>query len=327
MNPYYKEFGPWLTERIGCKVQKISVNAGFTCPNRDGRVGWGGCTYCNNQTFNPVYCRTEKTIVQQIEEGKTFFARKYPSMKYLAYFQAYTNTYGKTDELMTMYESALSVDDVVGVVIGTRPDCVSEELLDALAALGKKCFVLVEYGIESPDDEVLRMINRGHDYQCVERTVRLTHERGLPVGGHVILGLPMKVSEVGHFMRYRQRLVDEAAVISCLPLDTLKIHQLQLIKGTRMAVEYEEHPERFHLFGVDEYIDLVIDYISCLRSDLVLERFVSQSPPELLAVSGWGLKNHEFTAKLHHKLAENRREIVEQTGAKEHTDIMKTKAL
>ncbi|MBQ5373155.1 MAG: TIGR01212 family radical SAM protein, partial [Bacteroidaceae bacterium] len=158
----YVEFGPWLQSELGCKVQKISVNAGMTCPNRDGTLGTGGCTFCNNQTFNPAYCRTEKSVTQQLEEGKQFFARKYPAMKYLAYFQAYTNTYAELDRLVSLYEEALRVPDVVGLVIGTRPDCMPDNLLDYLEELNRRTFLIVEYGVESTNDETLLRINRGH---------------------------------------------------------------------------------------------------------------------------------------------------------------------
>ena len=293
----YREFGSWLTEQLGMKVQKISVNAGFTCPNRDGRVGTGGCSYCNNQTFNPAYCATEKSVRQQLEEGKAFFGRKYPEMKYLAYFQAYTNTYADFDALRQKYEEALSVENVMGLVIGTRPDCVSPTLLDYLAELHRRTFVLLEYGIESTDDAILKRINRGHDFAQTEWAVRETAKRGIPVGGHIILGLPGTYEQPDYLQLEAQRL-------SALPLTTLKVHQLQLIRGTRMAEEYAERPEDFHLFTAAEYIDYVIDFIRMLRKDIVLERFVSQSPASLLAVPGWGLKNHEFTAMLRKRMEE-----------------------
>jgi radical SAM protein (TIGR01212 family) len=291
----YNEFGPWLKNLLGMKVQKISINAGFTCPNRDGSVGVGGCTYCNNQTFNPEYCRTEKSVVQQLEEGKRFFARKYPEMKYMAYFQAYTNTYSELDDLKRKYEDALGVDGVVGLVIGTRPDCVPDNLLDYLAELNRQVCVIVEYGIESVYDKTLERINRGHDYACVIDAVNRTSERGLITGGHVILGLPGES---------RGDILKCADVLSELPLTTLKLHQLQLIKGTRMAEEYFATPEGFHLFGADEYVDLVIDYVERLRPDIVLERFVSQSPSSLLAIPGWGLKNFEFVEKVRRRMEE-----------------------
>lgn len=291
----YNEFGPWLKNLLGMKVQKISINAGFTCPNRDGRVGVGGCTYCNNQTFNPEYCRTEKSVAQQLEEGKRFFSRKYPGMKYMAYFQAYTNTYSGLDDLKRKYEDALGVDDVVGLVIGTRPDCVPNDLLDYLSELNRQVCVIVEYGIESVHDKTLERINRGHDYACVVDAVNRTSERGLITGGHVILGLPGES---------RDEILGGADVLSDLPFMTLKLHQLQLIKGTRMAEEYFADPEGFHLFSAEEYVDLVIDYVERLRPDIVLERFVSQSPSSLLAIPGWGLKNFEFVEKVRRRMEE-----------------------
>lgn len=292
----YNDFPTFLKRFFTGKVQKISINAGFTCPNRDGTVGYGGCTYCNNQTFNPEYCRTEKSVSVQLEEGKRFFAHKYPEMRYLAYFQAYTNTYGELEALKRKYEEALAVDDVVGLVIGTRPDCMPDTLLDYLEALARRTFVLVEYGIESTLDCTLRRINRGHTWQAAVDAVERTAARGLPVGGHVILGLPGES---------REDILGQAADISRLPLDTLKLHQLQLIRGTRMAREYEERPEDFHLFhDVDEYIALVVDYIQRLRPDLVLERFVSQSPKELLIAPDWGLKNYEFNHRLQKRMKE-----------------------
>ena len=291
----YNEYGFWLKEQLGVKTQKISLNAGFTCPNRDGRVGTGGCTYCNNQTFNPDYCITEKSVTQQLEEGKHFFARKYPDMKYLAYFQAYTNTYASLDLLKAKYEEALSVPDVIGIVIGTRPDCMPDALLDYLEELNRRTFLVVEYGIESIYDATLLRINRGHTHAQTVDAITRTAARGIRVGAHLILGLPGEGWDA---------LLHEAEVLSSLPITLLKLHQLQLIKGTRMAEEYLANPANFHLFTPDEYIDLVIDFIERLRADIILERFVSQSPSSLLAVPGWGLKNHEFVAKLHRRMNE-----------------------
>jgi len=284
-----------LKEYFNFKVQKISINAGFACPNRDGTKGWGGCTYCNNQTFNPEYCKTFKSVTEQLEEGKVFFARKYPLMKYLAYFQAYTNTYGEIQELKQKYEEALAVKDVVGLVIGTRPDCMSDDLLDYLSQLNRKTFVLIEYGIESVYDKTLERINRGHTFADTKDAIERTALRGIPVGGHVILGLPGET---------HQEIIKEAAILSSLPLDILKLHQLQLIKGTCMAKEYMDAPNLFTHYNVDEYIDLVIDFLQALRSDITVERFVSQSPKQLLAVPGWGLKNYEFTAMVKKRMLE-----------------------
>lgn len=292
---YYNEFGTYLRSIFGCKVQKITIDAGFTCPNRDGKVGRGGCTYCNNQTFNPAYCHRHLPVREQMIEGISFFAHKYPTMRYLAYFQAYTNTYDSLDKLKERYEEALEVDGCVGIVIGTRPDCMPEELLDYLQELSQRTFVLVEYGIESTDDATLLRINRGHDYACAADAVKRTAARGIPVGAHIILGLPGED---------RDALMHQASILSQLPITTLKLHQLQLIRGTRMAKEYEDSPDDFSLFALDDYIETVIDYIERLRPDIVLERFASQSPKELLIAPDWGVKNHELADKVKRRMRE-----------------------
>lgn len=291
----YREFGDYLRERFSFKVQKISINAGFTCPNRDGSKGWGGCTYCNNQTFSPDYCHTEKSVSEQLEEGIRFFARKYPEMRYLAYFQAYTNTYGETQALIRKYEEALSYPGVEGLIIGTRPDCMPDELLDYLAALAHRAFVMVEYGVESTLDRTLERINRCHTYAEAEVAIRRTAERDIPVGAHLILGLPGES---------REEILGHADRLSRLPLTTLKLHQLQLIRNTRMATEYRENPADFRFYSADEYIDLVIDFLERLSPRIIVERFVSQSPKELLLIPNWGLKNFEFTAKVNRRLEE-----------------------
>lgn len=291
----YYDFASFLSHYFEGKVQKISIHAGFTCPNRDGSKGTGGCTYCNNQTFNPEYCKPEFGIRRQLEDGISFFARKYPQMRYLAYFQAYTNTYGELEQLKAMYEEALSVDGVVGLVIGTRPDCMPPALLDYIEELSRKTFVMVEYGIESANDDTLLRINRGHDFATAIDAIRRTHERGILVGGHLILGLPGENHD---------ELMRQAEAIATLPLDMVKLHQLQLIRGTRMAREYEERPEDFHLYTVDEYIDLAIDYIERLPSTIVIERFISQSPRTLLIAPDWGMKNYQFVDRLRHRMQE-----------------------
>ena len=280
----YNDFGTWLRKQFpDFRVQKISIDAGFTCPNRDGRISTGGCTYCDNRTFNPSYCDRNKSIREQLKEGKNFFNRKYSNMKYLAYFQAFTNTYGSVDLLKKLYEEALQEEDIVGLVIGTRPDCISTPLLDYLEQLSRQTFLIVEYGIESANNETLRRINRGHTFECSKKAVEMTAERGILTGGHIILGLPGED---------REESLRQAPVISSLPLNILKIHQMQIIKGTRLAEEYLQNP--FPLYTVEEYVRLIADYISLLRKDLVLERFVSQSPPELLIAPRWGLKNYQF---------------------------------
>lgn len=291
----YNDFGDFLKNHFPFKVQKISINAGFTCPNRDGSKGLGGCTFCNNQTFSPDYCHTEKGVTQQLNEGIAFFSRKYPEMKYLAYFQAYTNTYGDFEALKKKYEEALAHPDVVGLIIGTRPDCMPDVLLDYLQELSQRTFVMVEYGVESTLDSTLERINRGHSYAESEETIKRTAARGILTGAHLILGLPGETTE---------EILDHARRISKLPLTTVKLHQLQLIRFTRMAKEFDEDPKDFRLFTVDEYIDLAIDFIELLNPNFTVERFVSQSPKSLLIAPDWGLKNFEFTAKLNKRIAE-----------------------
>jgi len=282
--PHYNDYGTWIRRQFPYRVQKISIDAGFTCPNRDGRISTGGCIYCDNRTFNPSYCQRRHSVTQQLEEGKRFFAHKYPDMKYLAYFQAFTNTYAPLDHLKALYAEALQVEDIVGIVIGTRPDCVSDELLDYLAELNQRTFVLVEYGVESTNNDTLLRINRGHTFEQSADAIQRTHQRGLLTGAHIILGLPGEDADES---------LRQASVISSLPIDILKIHQMQIIRGTRLATEYEQQP--FHIYTVDEYIQLIAGYIQRLRPDMILERFVSQSPKELLIAPHWGLKNYEFT--------------------------------
>lgn len=291
----YNDLGDFLRNIFPYKVQKISLNAGFTCPNRDGSKGWGGCTYCNNQTFSPEYCHTERSITQQLEEGVRFFSRKYPDMKYLAYFQAYTNTYDEMERLKAIYEEALNYPGVVGLIVGTRPDCVPDALLDYFAELAKKTFVMVEYGLESTLDKTLLRINRGHTQAESEEAIRKTAGRGIYTGAHLILGLPGETKE---------EILHHADIISSLPLTTVKLHQLQLIRNTRMAKEFSDSPAEFHLYTADEYIELVVDFVEKLNPSITIERFVSQSPKELLIAPDWGLKNFEFTAKVLKRMKE-----------------------
>ena len=291
----YNDYGSFLQQYFAGKVQKISINGGFTCPNRDGTVGRGGCTFCNNQTFNPDYCRSELSVTEQLQEGIRFFARKYPTMRYLAYFQAYTSTYDNIDRLIARYEEALSVEGVVGIIIGTRPDCMPPALLDYLAQLAQRTFVTVEYGVESTIDTTLQRINRGHDYASAVEAITRTAQAGIITGAHLILGLPGES---------RNDMLSHATRLSQLPLHTIKLHQLQLIRGTVMGNEYEAHPQQFDIPDIDTYIDLAIDFTELLRPDIVIERFVSQSPAELLLAPHWGVKNHEFTARLLRRMRE-----------------------
>lgn len=295
MPPLYNDYGTWLRHQFPFRVQKIAIDAGFSCPNRDGRISAGGCIFCNNQSFNPSYCHRHQSITEQLEAGKDFFCRKYPDMKYLAYFQAYSNTYAPINTLRQRYEEALRCPDVVGLVIATRPDCINPAILDLLEELNRKTFLIVEYGIESANDQTLQRINRGHTFADSQCAIIATAERGILIGAHVILGLPGESPNES---------LRQASLISQLPLHMLKIHQLQIIRSTPLALEYERHP--FPLYTVDEYIQLVTTYLEHLRPTIVVERFVSQSPPALTLAPHWGLKNHEFTDRLLHHLTKEK---------------------
>jgi len=289
----YLNYNQVLKSEFEERIQKISVHGGFTCPNRDGTKGRGGCTYCNNQTFVPEYCKPVKSITQQIDEGVEFFHHKYQSQYYLAYFQSYTNTYDSFENLISLYEEALRHPKIKGLVIGTRPDCVSEELLDYFEEISKNFYLLVEYGVESTLDATLEFIRRGHDFACAELAVQETARRGIRTGAHLILGLPHES---------REMILAHADKISRLPLTSLKLHQLQIVKGTVMATQYRQHPEWFQLFTVDEYVDLVVDFLERLSPNIAIERFVSQSPEGMVIAPQWKTKNFEITSKIEKQL-------------------------
>ena len=282
----YKDFTSYLRESFPYKVQKISINAGFTCPNRDGTKGRGGCTYCNNKSFSPDYSQRIKTVSEQLEEGILFFSYKYTEMKYLAYFQSYTNTYDSVDRLIDMYEEALAYPNVVGLVVSTRPDCMPDELLHYFEKISKKHFVLIEYGVESTLDKTLERVNRQHTFEESIETITRTAKRGIPVGAHMILGLPGES---------RSEILSHATTLSRLPLTTIKLHQLQIVKGTAMAKEYTLLPESFNIFQLEEYVDLCVDFSELLNPSFYIDRFASQSPKDMLIAPDWGVKNHVLT--------------------------------
>lgn len=291
MTKPYRDFSDFLNRHFKCKIQKLTVNAGFTCPNRDGTKGYGGCTYCNNQSFNPEYCSTDLSVTDQLEKGKIFFRRKYPDMRYLAYFQAYTNTHNKDiDRLMALYKEAVSVEGVDGVIIGTRPDCMPDKLLDRLKELP---WVMVEYGAETSHNATLKLVNRCHTWEETVDAVLRTHAHGIPCGLHLIMGLPGETESM---------MMETIDRVNELPIDTVKIHQLQLIKGTKMAKDVEARIYNIPQFSPEEYISICVNIIKRLRKDIAIERFVSQSPPHLLIYPRWNLKNYQFTQLLNNKL-------------------------
>ena len=293
-NMLYRDFASFMSEYFpGKKVQKISLDLIHNCPTRDGSLGRGGCTYCNNKSFSPAYALSHKSVTEQLQEGISFFSHKYPSMEYLAYFQAYTSTYGEVEKLKEMYLEALSYPGVVGLVIGTRPDCMPDSLLSFLSQLSKEYFVLIEYGVESTIDRTLELVQRGHTFECSKETILRTHDSGLLCGAHLILGLPGES---------REDMLSHAQCLNDLPISTLKLHQLQIIKGTLMARDFVLHPDRYHLFTEDEYVDLCVDFLRQLRPDIVVERFVSSSPKDMILAPKWGKKNYQFVELIKKRL-------------------------
>ena len=299
MTKRYNSFAGYFKERFGCRLQKIVVDAGFTCPNRDGRLSVGGCTYCNNAAFYPSYSTPDKSILQQMEEGMEFHRRRYRNAtSYLAYFQPYSNTYAPLERLKELYGQALQHPQVKGIVIGTRPDCVDEEKLDYLQQLSRKHIVIIEYGIESCYDKTLKRINRCHTFRQAEEALRATAERGIMQGAHFIIGLPGES---------REELLQMPQFINTLPLDSVKFHQLQIIKGTAMERLYASSPEEFVQFSLNEYIDFFVDFLELLSPKLRIERFAGEVPPRFVNGSPWGLvRNVELLRMLDERLEERK---------------------
>lgn len=292
----YNDFSSFIRRKFNGRVQKVSIDAGFTCPNKDGTKGLGGCTYCNNNTFNPDYCKPIKPIRVQIDEGIEFFSKKYKAQKYLAYFQAFTNTYAPLADLKKMYEEALEHEDVIGLVIATRPDSIKDEVLDylqELAAVGY--FIKLEFGLESTKNKTLEVINRCQTHEEAIDAFSRAKGRGLHLGGHLILGLPGETKE---------DMLEHARRVSELPINTLKIHHLQIVKHTMMAHQFKNTPEMFTFMELDEYIDLVVDFIKLLKPEIIIERFFSESPPRMLIHPKYGLKNFEVKHLVEKRLEE-----------------------
>lgn len=284
-------------EEFGGRMQKLSIDAGFTCPNRDGSKGKGGCTFCNNQAFNPSYCLPSKSIGQQIDEGIEFHKVRYRrSTRYLAYFQTYSNTYAPLEELKAIYEQAINHPEIIGIVVGTRPDCVNGPLLDYFQQLSKEIYLSVEYGIESCYEKTLLRINRCHSFEDSKKAIFETAERGIRTGGHMIMGLPGES---------REEIIAQAAILSELPLHSLKFHQLQLIKGTTMAKEYAANPSQFTFFQVDEYIEIMIDFLEKLSPHIQIQRFAGETPSRFnITPVIWDLRNDVFLNKIEKRLEE-----------------------
>ena len=302
-NRRFNSYSSYFQREFGGRVQKISIDAGFSCPNRDGKISTGGCTFCRNDAFNPSYCKPEKSIRQQIEEGIEFHKRRYRrASSYLAYFQAFSNTYKPLDELEKLYREALSVPGVIGLVIGTRPDCINDDVLKMLKHLsfrpqGGTSSIIIELGVESVYDQTLLRVNRGHDFATARNAIKLVHSYGFHCGGHFIFGLPGET---------RDMMLNAADVISELPLTTVKFHQLQIFKDTKMANEYLANPTDFHLFTLEDYIEFVIDFIERLNPNIVIERFAGEVPPRYLVSKPWLNLRYDQVLSLIEKRLEER---------------------
>lgn len=287
-NKPYNSYNEYFKKTFGQRIQKVSIDAGFTCPNRDNTLSTGGCTYCNNDAFNPSYCNPVIPVLKQIDEGIKFHKVRYRrAMKYLAYLQTYSNTYAPIEKLKEIYSQALSHPDIIGLVIGTRPDCIDNEKLEWLAHLSKQYYIMVEYGIETTNNNTLQRINRGHTYEQCEQAIDKTAALGIKTGAHLIFGLPAET---------RDEMLNRVTIISKLPLTTIKFHQLQIVKNTAMEADFTRHPHHFNLFSLDEYIDFIIQFIERLNPSFVIERFTGEVPPRYLATPPWGLLRSDQVA-------------------------------
>jgi radical SAM protein (TIGR01212 family) len=292
----FNAYSNYFRKLYGSRIQKVSIDAGFTCPNRDGKKGRGGCTYCNNEAFNPSYCKPEKTVTQQLSEGIEFLKWRYSGVdSFLAYFQAYSNTYADIEILRQLYEEALDYPGIKGLIIGTRPDCINDGILEYLKKLSERCYLAVEYGIETCYNKTLLRINRGHTFEEAKEAVEKTAALGIKTGGHFIFGLPGET---------RMEMLDEAEIISGLPLTTVKFHQLQIIKGTSMEREFTDKPSDFDLFTWDDYLDFIIGFLERLNPSIVVERLTGEAPPRFLSGKVWGKKRADQIVSLVEKKLE-----------------------
>ncbi|MBN1132896.1 MAG: TIGR01212 family radical SAM protein [Bacteroidales bacterium] len=290
----FNAYSDYFRALFGERIQKITINAGFTCPNRDGTCGWGGCTYCDNRAFIPSYAVPGKTVEEQINQGIRFHQKRYRKVKkYLAYFQAYSNTYAPLEELKKIYRPALDHPDIVGIIVGTRPDCIDDAILDYFEELSRTRYVVLEYGIESVYDRTLLRINRGHDFAASVKALEATAGRGIRTGGHIIVGLPGETVK---------DWIEEAGILSHLPLSNIKFHQLQIIKGTVMAKEFLDNPGDFTHLGLNDYLSIIADILERLNPKFIVERIAGEINPGLALTRGWGVRYDEVLRRFENVL-------------------------
>jgi len=276
----YNTYRPYIKEKLGYRVNKLSVDMGFTCPNRDGNLAIGGCVYCNNDSFVPPYARARYSMDQQITDGMDYLKKRFKAEKFIIYFQSYTNTYDTVEKLEEMYQEALKYDDVIGIAVGTRPDCIDEEKLDMFEELAKECYVCLEFGIESIYDKTLEFMNRGHDYQSVLDAINMSKGRGFEIGAHIIVGMPTETKE---------EMLQMADEVSSLGIDVFKVHNLHIVRNTPLARMYKAQP--FQLFGFEEYVTFIVDFLERISPDMIIERLFTDTPHQLLIAPDWG-KSH-----------------------------------
>jgi radical SAM protein (TIGR01212 family) len=293
MNNRYYDLNSYLRSIFGCRVQKISLDAGLTCPNRDGSIATGGCIYCNSRGSGTGALQKGLSITEQILKGKESLKRRYKAKKFIAYFQSFSNTYGPYEKLKGLYKEALAIDDIVGLSVGTRPDCVDESILTLLEGYTKDYLVWIEYGIQSIHDRTLTFINRGHDVRCFKRAVEATRTRGIKICTHVILGLPFED---------RRDMLATAEAVAAMGIDGIKIHLLYVIKGTGMEKLYQEGTYR--CLEQDEYANLVCDFLELLPPDMVIQRLTGDPHPDELVAPEWSLRKNETLSRIKKILAD-----------------------
>ncbi len=282
MEKRYHDFNTYLRSLFGCRVQKVTVDAGFTCPNRDGSLSTGGCIYCNSKGSGTGAYEKGISVSEQILQGKQALARRYKAKKFITYFQAFSNTYAPVETLKKIYDEALSIDDVTALSIGTRPDCINEPILCLLEEYAKKVLVWIEYGIQSVHDSTLKIINRGHDFNCFKKTVEATKNRGINICAHVILGLPGE---------NRQHMIQTAETLADMGIDGVKLHLLYVIKGTALEDMYRKG--NYKCLEQQEYADLVCDFLERLPSEMVIQRLTGDPHPDEMVAPSWALKKNE----------------------------------
>jgi len=285
MDKRYNDFNTYLRSIFDCRVQKITIDAGLSCPNRNGTISTGGCIYCNARGSGTGAHAKGFSVTDQIIQGKRALSKRYKAKKFIAYFQSFSNTYGPFDRLKNLYEQALAIEDVVGLSIGTRPDCVNEQILELLQSYVKKHLVWIEYGLQSANDSTLAFINRGHDVKCFKKAVVATKNRGIKICAHVILGLPNEK---------KTHVLETARAVSNMEIDGIKIHLLYVVRGTKLDKLYAAG--EYKCLEQQQYADLVCDFLEHIPKNMVIQRLTGDPHPEELVAPMWALKKTENMA-------------------------------